>query len=130
MTKTEITTRKKKPRRMAREPLSAATKNEASSQPTDPAKAAPAVLAGDAKPPTKTAVILGLLTRREGATLDQMIKATGWQPHTTRAALTGLKKKGFEVTSSKVDGVRTYRVTKKDEVGGPDERQPPGSVDA
>jgi hypothetical protein len=33
----------------------------------------------------------------------------GWLPHTTRAALTGLKKKGHTVTSTKADGVRTYR---------------------
>jgi hypothetical protein len=30
-------------------------------------------------------------------------------PHTTRAALTGLKKKGYAISSDKVDGVRTYR---------------------
>ena len=43
-------------------------------------------------------------------TLNEMVEATGWLPHTTRAALTGLKKKGHEVTSTKTDGVRTYRV--------------------
>lgn len=50
-----------------------------------------------------------LLLRDEGATLDQMINATGWLPHTTRAALTGLKKKGFAISSDKLAGVRTYR---------------------
>ena len=38
-----------------------------------------------------------------------MIAATGWLPHTTRAALTGLKKKGYVITSDKLDGIRTYR---------------------
>jgi hypothetical protein len=38
-----------------------------------------------------------------------MIAVTGWLPHTTRAALTGLKKKGYAISSDKVDGVRTYR---------------------
>jgi hypothetical protein len=47
--------------------------------------------------------------RDEGATLNDMIAATGWLPHTTRAALTGLKKKGYAISSDKVDGVRTYR---------------------
>jgi hypothetical protein len=53
--------------------------------------------------------LAALLIRDEGATLDQMIKATGWLPHTTRAALTGLRKKGYAIDSDKVDGVRTYR---------------------
>ena len=38
-----------------------------------------------------------------------MIAATGWLPHTTRAALTGLRKKGYAIDSDKVDGIRTYR---------------------
>ena len=58
----------------------------------------------------KQALIIGLLTRDEGATLDQMVAATGWLPHTTRAALTGLKKKGHAVTSDKIHKTRTYRI--------------------
>ena len=63
----------------------------------------------EAKAPTKQNQIAALLVRDEGATLDQMISATGWLPHTTRAALTGLKKKGYAISSDKVDGLRTYR---------------------
>ena len=58
---------------------------------------------------TKQDQVAALLLRDEGATLDQMIAATGWLPHTTRAALTGLRKKGYAIDSDKVDGVRTYR---------------------
>ncbi len=61
------------------------------------------------KPISKQAQLAGLVTRDAGATLDQMIAATGWLPHTTRAALTGLKKKGYAISSDKVDGERTYR---------------------
>ena len=61
------------------------------------------------KPPSKQQQLAALVVRDEGATLDQMIAATGWLPHTTRAALTGLKKKGFAISSDKVDGIRTYR---------------------
>ena len=61
------------------------------------------------KPPSKQQQLAGMVVRDEGATLDQMIAATGWLPHTTRAALTGLKKKGFVISSDKIDGVRTYR---------------------
>jgi hypothetical protein len=60
-------------------------------------------------PASKQATVIALLTRDAGATLDQMIEATGWLPHTTRAALTGLKKRGYEIASEKSDGVRTYR---------------------
>jgi len=65
--------------------------------------------AGAPKAPTKQQQLAALVVRDEGATLDQMIAATGWLPHTTRAALTGLKKKGYVISSDKVDGVRTYR---------------------
>jgi hypothetical protein len=58
---------------------------------------------------TKQKLLADLLIRDSGATLDEMISATGWLPHTTRAALTGLKKKGYAISSDKVDGVRTYR---------------------
>lgn len=58
---------------------------------------------------TKRDQLATLLVRDEGATLDQMIAATGWLPHTTRAALTGLKKRGYAIDSDKIDGVRTYR---------------------
>lgn len=61
------------------------------------------------KGPNKQQQLITLVVRDEGATLDQMIAATGWLPHTTRAALTGLKKKGYVISSDKVDGVRTYR---------------------
>ena len=61
------------------------------------------------KSPSKQQLVANLLLRDEGATLGDMIAATGWLPHTTRAALTGLKKKGYVLSSDKVDGVRTYR---------------------
>ena len=61
------------------------------------------------KAPSKQHPLAALIVRDEGATLDQMIAATGWLPHTTRAALTGLRKKGYAISSDKVDGVRTYR---------------------
>lgn len=63
-----------------------------------------------AKRPSKASMILELLGRDGGATLEQMVAATGWQPHTTRAALTGFRKKGHAITSEKADGVRVYRL--------------------
>ncbi len=70
---------------------------------------AAALTAPSPKQPSKQQQLAALVVRDEGATLEQMIAATGWLPHTTRAALTGLKNKGFTISSDKVDGVRTYR---------------------
>jgi hypothetical protein len=62
---------------------------------------------------TKTDLVLDLLTRSEGATLEQLVAATGWLPHTARAALSGLRKKGHAVSSTKAeDGTRVYRVAR------------------
>jgi len=60
-------------------------------------------------PRTKLDQVAGLLVRDEGASLEQLIAATGWLPHTTRAALTGLRKRGYAIDSDRVDGIRTYR---------------------
>ena len=60
--------------------------------------------------PSKTSAVLALLQRKEGATLPELIAATSWLPHTTRAALTGLRKKGHVVDRRKVDGVTCYRI--------------------
>ena len=60
---------------------------------------------------TKINQIIKLLKRKDGATLDQLVKATGWQPHTTRAAITGLKKKGYTIEREVVDGTSRYRIT-------------------
>jgi hypothetical protein len=66
-------------------------------------------------PATKTRkidLVQALLRRPEGATIEAMVSATGWQAHTVRGALSGTlkKKSGLIITSDKVDGVRTYRI--------------------
>jgi hypothetical protein len=60
---------------------------------------------------TKLARILELLRRDHGATLNELISATGWLPHTTRAALTGLRKRRYAVTVDRSNKERgsTYR---------------------
>ena len=57
---------------------------------------------------TKIAEVTRLLKRLEGASLDEMVAATGWLTHTTRAALTGLKKKGEVITKGKRGDVTCY----------------------
>jgi hypothetical protein len=54
-----------------------------------------------------------MLRRKQGATIAQIVEATGWQPHTVRGAFAGaLKKKlGLTVTSEKIEGgERVYRL--------------------
>ena len=60
---------------------------------------------------TKSASVIALLQRERGATLAEMIEATGWLPHTTRAALTGLKKKGHVIARDKRGDVTCYCIT-------------------
>jgi hypothetical protein len=62
---------------------------------------------------SKTETILALLKRPGGVTAKELMKATGWQPHSVRGFLSGTvsKKMGLMVTSSKAeDGERTYSV--------------------
>lgn len=62
---------------------------------------------------TKQAQLIAMLRRSEGATIAQIVEATGWQRHTVRGAFAGaLKKKlGLTVTSEKVEGgERIYRL--------------------
>ncbi len=49
----------------------------------------------------KTESILKLMRRKQGATVQVLQDATGWQPHSVRAALTGLRKKGIDVARDK-----------------------------
>lgn len=46
---------------------------------------------------TKAAKLLTLLQTGTGASLEDMVEATGWQSHTVRAAMTGLRKKGHVI---------------------------------
>jgi len=60
---------------------------------------------------TKLNIILKHLRQKNGATLPAQEKATGWQPHSVRAALTGMRKKGHAIKRSKgAKGVTFYRV--------------------
>ena len=60
---------------------------------------------------SKTAKVLDLLKRPNGATLKEVMKATGWQAHSVRGFISGTlgKKMGLTVISTKAeDGERTY----------------------
>lgn len=59
---------------------------------------------------TKAALVLEMLRRTSGATLDELSSATSWLPHTTRAALTGLRKKGHPIDKRKRGEVACYHL--------------------
>ena len=79
-----------KPRRMAREPQAT---------PDSPAP----------KPTTRLDQLEQLLIRKGGASIAELVEATGWQQHSVRGAMAGaLKKRGLTITSEKVEGTRRY----------------------
>jgi hypothetical protein len=71
----------------------------------------------DVKPSTdrtnKKTEVIALMKRAKGATLAEIIKETGWQPHTVRGFVSILGKTGEKIESSKSDaGERTYKIAK------------------
>jgi hypothetical protein len=66
--------------------------------------------------PSKLQTLVALLSRPEGATLETMMAASGWQKHSIRGFLAGaLKKKGYTASSTITPEGRTYRITERGE---------------
>ena len=85
------------------------------SKPARPNKSGTARSQGDhgKQRKTKTATLIALLTRKEGASLEELQSASGWQPHSVRGFLAGTVKKmpGVSLSSVKPEnGARRYRV--------------------
>lgn len=95
----------KTPRRMARPPYEPAASHEAGSEPSEQPMEQTAE-----KRVTKQSQVIDLLRAEGGATLTAIVAATGWQAHTTRAALTGLRKKGHAVERASIEGATVYRI--------------------
>jgi hypothetical protein len=76
-------------------------------------KAKSAAKSSGARDGSKAAKILDLLKRPGGTTMKELMKATGWQPHSVRGFLSGTvgKKMGLKVASAKSeDGERSYSI--------------------
>jgi len=82
---------------------------------------APAVADASAAPGSrgKLGQVVALLRRPDGATLPDLMAATGWQAHSVRGAIAGAikKKLGLVVTSTKSDAGRVYRIEAADDAG-------------
>ncbi|MGJ8564171.1 MAG: DUF3489 domain-containing protein [Alphaproteobacteria bacterium] len=50
------------------------------------------------RPGTKQARLVDMLSRKSGVSLDQAATTLGWQKHTTSAVMTGLRKRGYNIT--------------------------------
>ena len=62
---------------------------------------------------SKQALLIEMLSDKTGATLDALVEATGWLAHTTRAALTGLRKRGFSIERKREGEASVYRIDQK-----------------
>lgn len=95
-------------------PSKAPAKKPSAAKKAAATKPKPGAAASAARPGSKQALLIDLMKRKSGASLDEIVEATGWQPHSVRGAISGtLKKKlGLTVASEKVEGRgRVYRIT-------------------
>ena len=105
MTKRPNSRNHTQPRKSKRQPVkrpaaSAARRGKSAQQTNAPVRAG-----------TKQATLVDMTRTAAGATIAQMGAKTGWQPHSVRAALTGLRKRGFAITREKNDaGTTVYRL--------------------
>ncbi len=86
-------------------PVAAATDHGAAFElgPPLPATAPP-------RPGSKLSEVVEMLGRDKGASIEELIAATDWLPHTTRAALTGLRKRGYSIEWRREDKSTRYRL--------------------
>ena len=95
------TTRKASPKKAAPRKVPArskASKAAATTQSSEPKQ-------------SKKSILTDLLKRPEGASIDEMIAATGWQSHSIRATITGLRKNGHSITLDKnAENGSRYRI--------------------
>jgi hypothetical protein len=97
----------------AKAPATQVSKERTGRSGVHPAPTTPALRAG-----SKQALVISMLSGKSGATLDDLIEATGWLPHTTRAALTGLRQKGFSIERTREKDASVYRIAGKASAAG------------
>jgi hypothetical protein len=100
----------KNPKRLSKAPRGSGNKAK---RKTASARPAPRKIRPKIREHSKLANVIAMLRQPNGASIDDLSKATDWQAHSVRGALSGTikKKLGLMVTSAKTDGVRTYRIS-------------------
>jgi hypothetical protein len=100
----DAATERQEPSSPESRPASTSSSN-AAAQGSDVGKAAP-------REGSKLASVVAMLRRPEGATILALTEATGWLPHTTRAAITGVRKRGYSVALERSEeGGSVYRLS-------------------
>lgn len=86
-------------------------RNPGCKPPADSRSATAVTITKPADKPSKLDRLVDKLVRPEGAMIADLTAITGWQAHSVRGALAGsLKKRGYKITSRKVEGTRRYRI--------------------
>lgn len=83
----------------------------ATAEPAD--RAATRFTGADMAAANKITLLLNLVQQEGGATVINIVDATGWLPHSIRAAISGLRKRGHVIELVKIDGTRRYQATSK-----------------
>ena len=107
-TRTDITSSEAEPTAINAEIAGVAAPDE-----TQPEPAPDLVLptASPKQPSGKLGQIHGLIAAVGGATVDDLVATTGWQPHTIRAAFSRLRRRGFPIIlATDADGRKAYRL--------------------
>jgi len=92
-------------RKAAKTPADASRR--AAAKPSTPASRTEA---GKAHPGGKLGLLLDAVARPQGATIDELTAASGWLPHTTRAAITRLRQRGFDVRLASMGTRKAYHL--------------------
>lgn len=85
-------------------------KAKPAAKPVAPAAVPKSAAARKPRGGAKREVVIALLRREQGATMAELMAATGWQPHSTRAVITGLRKHGHDIACIKGGGPSYYKI--------------------
>ena len=90
------------------------SRRESKAQPANSPATRPAATKPASKqtlPISKSAIVIKLLSRAKGATVEELMAETGWQPHSVRAYFSGLRKKGHVLLrEQRKGGEHAYRI--------------------
>jgi hypothetical protein len=120
-----------KPRRMAREPQPQNCEGPPAGGNREQGSTAELATLADPAPArvTKQCLLIEMLSQEGGASLQAIVGATGWQSHTARAALTGLRKKGHAIERFRGDEETRYRIVTSSAAISADAAHPLGEAD-